>query len=48
MAIPQLKEKIILTKEQKEVLDGALLGDGCLYLHKNGANAQFSYLSKSK
>lgn len=48
MTVPQLKEKIILTKEQKEVLDGALLGDGCLCLHKGGINAQFSYLSKSK
>lgn len=47
MAISQLKDKIILTKEQKEVLYGALLGDGCLYLHRNGKNAQFTYLSKS-
>ena len=48
MAISQLKDKIILTKEQKEVLYGALLGDGCLYLHRNGKNAQFTYLSKSR
>lgn len=48
MAMPQLKEKIILTEKQKEVLDGALLGDGCLYLHTNGKNAQFTYLSKSR
>lgn len=48
MAISQLKDKIILTKEQKEVLYGALLGDGCLYLHQNGKNAQFTYVSKSR
>lgn len=47
MAMPKLTEKIILTDEQKEVLYGALLGDGCLYLHNNGKNAQFTYLSKS-
>jgi hypothetical protein len=48
MAISQLKDKITLTKEQKEVLYGALLGDGCLYLHRNGKNAQFTYLSESR
>lgn len=48
MAQAQLTEKIILTQTQKEVLYGALLGDGCLYKHKNGINAQFTYLSKSK
>lgn len=48
MGIPQLTEKIIFTNEQIEVLNGAMLGDGCLYLHKGGKNAQFVYLSKSK
>ena len=41
-------DKIIFTKEQKEILNGAMLGDGCLYLHPNGKNAQFKYLSKSR
>ena len=44
----QLKEKIILSDMQKEVLYGALLGDGSLITHKNGKNSYFSYLSKSK
>lgn len=48
MAQPQLTQKIIFTQEQKQVLNGAMLGDGCLYLHKNGINAQFVYGSKSK
>ena len=48
MAITQLTQNIILTDEQIQVLNGALLGDGCLYLHKNGRNAQFIYTSKSK
>ena len=48
MAMPQLTEKIIFTNEQKEVLYGAMLGDGCLYLHSGGKNAQFTYLSKSR
>ena len=48
MAIPQLTKKIVLTNKQREVLYGALLGDGCLYLHSNGKNAQFTYLSKSR
>ena len=48
MAQAQLKEEIIFTKTQKEVLYGALLGDGSLIKHKNGINAQFTYLSKSK
>lgn len=38
----------MLTQEQLEVLDGAMLGDGCLYLHKHETNAQFCYLSKSR
>lgn len=44
----QIKEKIILTSMQKEVLYGALLGDGCLAKHKNSSNAIFSYISKSR
>lgn len=48
MAKAQLTEKIILNEIQKEVLNGALLGDGCLSIHKNGINAQFSYISKSR
>lgn len=44
----QLKEKIILTSMQKEVLYGALLGDGSLVTHKHGTNSYFCYLSKSK
>lgn len=30
----QIKEKIVLTKNQQEVLYGALLGDGCLQIPK--------------
>lgn len=48
MGMPQLIEKIAFTDEQIQVLNGAMLGDGSLYLHKNGKNAQFIYLSKSK
>ena len=48
MAQAQLTEKINLTNTQKEVLYGALLGDGSLVKHKNGINAQFCYLSKSR
>lgn len=44
----QLVDKIELTEEQKQVLYGALLGDGSLILHKNCKNAIFSYTSKSK
>ena len=44
----QIKEKIILTSMQKEVLYGALLGDGTLITHKHGKNSYFSYTSKSK
>ena len=43
-----LNEKIELSKLQIEVINGAMLGDGCLYKHKNGINAQFIYGSKSK
>lgn len=47
MATPKLKDPIIFTAEQKQVLNGALLGDGSLVLHRDGANANFQYLSKS-
>ena len=43
-----MKEEIQLTQIQKDVLTGALLGDGSLIIHKNGKNAYFQYLSKSK
>ena len=43
-----LTEEVILTEEQLQVLDGAMLGDGSLIIHKQGKNAYFSYLSKSK
>lgn len=48
MAQAQLTERINLSNIQKEVLYGALLGDGSLIKHKNGINAHFCYLSKSK
>lgn len=47
MSKAQLTQPITLTQEQLEVLNGALLGDGCLYLHSKGKNAQFIYTSKS-
>lgn len=37
-----------LTSMQQQVLDGAMLGDGSLIIHKNGVNAYLSYLSKSR
>lgn len=40
--------KSSLSDIQKDVLYGALLGDGCLVKHKHGINAAFSYLSKSR
>lgn len=48
MAVSKLKDKINFTEEQMQILNGALIGDGCLSLHKHGANAIFSYTSKSK
>lgn len=42
-----VKPKINLSKEQTDILYGALLGDGCLSKKQNGLNAQFSYLSSS-
>lgn len=32
----------------QEILDGCLLGDGCLYLHKNCKNACFAYTSSQR
>lgn len=40
-------EEYQLTNNQLEIINGALLGDGSLIMHKNGTNANFSYLSKS-
>ena len=40
-------EEYQLTDNQLEMINGALLGDGSLIMHKNGTNASFSYLSKS-
>lgn len=37
-----------LNEMQKNYLYGAMLGDGCLSKAKNGKNAQFTYVSKSK
>lgn len=48
MSQSQSTKEIIFTENQKEVLYGALLGDGALIKHKNGINAQFTYLSKSR
>lgn len=39
---------LILSQHQREVLYGALLGDGCLWKSKHGRNAQFTYVSKSR
>ena len=36
-----------LTELQKQIIEGALLGDGCLTINKHGKNACFSYVSKS-
>ena len=41
------KHTVNLSKEQQDILEGALLGDGCLIKHKFGKNAQFAYTSKS-
>ncbi len=38
----------MLTQEQLDFLEGAMLGDGSLIIHKNGKNAYFSYLSSKK
>lgn len=42
-----VKPQVFLNKIQKDYLTGALLGDGCLYKHKSGINAQFTYTTKS-
>lgn len=39
--------EIPMTDEMKQILDGAMLGDGSLYKHKHSVNAQFCYASKS-
>ena len=39
---------LVLSQHQREVLYGALLGDGCLWKSKHGRNAQFTYTSKSR
>lgn len=39
---------IVLNAHQLEIINGALLGDGSMIIHKNGTNAYFAYLSKSK
>lgn len=44
----ELKEMVKLSSVQEEALNGALLGDGSLIIHKNGINAYFSYLSATK
>ena len=44
MATPKLKDKINFTEEQMQILNGALIGDGCLSLHKHGANAILAIL----
>lgn len=41
-------DEYIFTEKQLEVLQGCLLGDGCLNINKGGKNATFSYTSKSK
>lgn len=49
MAQSVLINSITFTQEQQQVLNGALLGDGSLYIHNNGGkNAQLIYTSKSK
>lgn len=40
--------EIILTSKQKEIIYGALLGDGSLIKPREGENCLFSYISKSK
>lgn len=47
MSVAKFKDAIILTEEQIQVLDGAMLGDGCLHKNKSAKNAQFTYTSKS-
>lgn len=36
-----------LNDEMLQIIDGSMLGDGCLYLHKHCTNALFAYASKS-
>lgn len=43
--LPIKKSSKFLNKEQEEVLIGSMLGDGCLYKHKNSKNPYF-YISR--
>lgn len=43
-----IHSEIILTTKQKEIINGALLGDGCLTKPKHGENCVFCYISKSR
>lgn len=36
-----------MTNEMREILDGALLGDGCLFISNSSINADFEYTSSS-
>ena len=42
------KHVVNLSNKQQDILEGSLLGDGCLIKSKYGKNAQFAYTSKSK
>lgn len=41
-------QKVFLSDYQRDILYGALLGDGCICGHPRGRNYQFVYTSKSK
>ena len=43
-----VSNRVELSEYQRNKLCGALLGDGSLIKCKNGINAQFTYVSKSK
>lgn len=43
-----INQLLTINDFEKEVLYGALLGDGCIHKNKGGRNSQFSYTSKSK
>ena len=44
----KINKPFILTEYQEEIINGALLGDGCLVIDKKGINPYFGYLSKSR
>jgi hypothetical protein len=44
----EINKEIILTEEQKDVIIGALLGDGGIYSGKRCKNSYFSYISSQK